>query len=165
MRGWRFAAAIATALLVVACGGPTEEEEAASDARDIAAVEAANRQVPPARKLALAPILFPDIRKMGLYGPGCAFVPDGGGMGAVLMTEQKRAVIKPGKDMVVLASDPGSAPAPEGTWSHYVGKAHSLTLTPANADGGSAQWRGRLVITDPHDQEVYRAEGLVQCKG
>lgn len=80
------------------------------------------------------------------------------------MTEAKRAAIKPGKEVVILASDPGSTRMPSGTWSHYVGKEHALTLTRQSPGSDESNWTGKLVITDAKDQVVYEATGLVQCR-
>jgi len=155
---------LAGLVLLGACNTQSPAEKAAADAGDIAAVERAQNQRPPIVPITPKPILFPDIKRAALYGPGCAFVAEGGGMGAVLLTENKRAAIKPKDEIVILASDPGSTPMPQGTWSRYVGKAYALTLT--RADGGTdGAWNGKLVVTDPGDQIVYEASGQVQCKG
>jgi hypothetical protein len=154
---------LALGLVVAVAACDSKEDKAAADARDIAAVEAANHAPPPRIKLALQPILFPDIQQARLYDKGCAFVPDGGGLGAVLMTDSKRAAIKTGDAMVILASDPGSAAMPAGTWSRYTGKAYALTLT--RSGDGDESFPGKLVVTDPADQVAYEASGLVQCKG
>lgn len=152
-------------LLLSACNSQTSEEKAAADARDVAAVENAQKQEPPPRPLALQPILFPDIQRHALYGAGCAFVADGGGLGAVVMTDPKRAAIKPGDELEMLASDPGSGSMPLGTWSRYVGKVHALTLTRTGEKKASdAQFAGKLVVTDAFDHVVHEASGLIQCK-
>lgn len=165
MRQRLFACTALIALLSLsACDLTSPEERAAADARDVAAVEAANKRLPPAKALTPQPILFPDIRAASLYDPGCAFVAEGGGLGAIVMTEAKRAAIKPGKDVVILASDPGSTQMPSGTWSRYVGKENALTLTRQSPGSDESNWTGKLVITDAKDQVVYEATGLVQCR-
>lgn len=157
--------AVLTLLLLAGCNQLSPEEKAAQDARDIAVVKAANDQPPPLVPVSPQPILFPDIRKASLYGPGCAFVAEGGGLGAIVMTQEKRAAIKLSDELVILASDPGSTKMPQGTWSHYVGKKRSLTLTRLDSGkNADAEWRGKLVITDAGDRVVFEAEGLVQCK-
>ena len=158
-------AAVVLALLATACGGATPEEQAALNAREIATVEAASSLMPPRERLDPQPILFPDIQSAALYGPGCAFVPEGGGMGAIVMTQGQRAAIKLEDQLVVLASDPGSIAMPHGTWSHYVGKTHALTLFRVDGKADIAGWRGKLSITDPKGQVIYEATGLVQCTG
>lgn len=151
-------------MVLASCDSQTPAEKAAADARDIAAVEAAQKVRPPATPLSPQPILFPDIQKAALYSPGCAFVPEGGGLGALVMTEAKRAAIKPKGALVILASDPGSAKLPQGSWSRYVGKEYALTLTRIG-EGTDAAFSGKLIITDPYDHVVYEATGQVQCKG
>lgn len=158
-----FAALIAV-LSLSACNRPSPDEREAADAQDVAAVEAANKRLPPAKPLTPQPILFPDIRAASLYGPGCAFVAQGGGLGAIVMTQAKRAAIKPAEEVVILAADPGSTQMPNGTWSHYVGKEHALTLTRQSECSDASNWTGKLVITDARDQVVYEATGLVQCR-
>ena len=158
------AGVVSILLLAAGCNQLSPEEKAANEARDIAAVKAANDQLPPLKPLSPQAILFPDIRKANLYGPGCAFVAKGGGLGAIAMTQEKRAAIKLADELVILASDPGSTEMPFGTWSHYVGKRHSLTLTRLDAAQTDPEWRGKLVITDTGDRVVFEAEGLVQCK-
>ncbi|WP_157083212.1 hypothetical protein [Novosphingobium lentum] len=166
----RRALALGLLLLTGAChGGDYDKaQQAARDARDIAAVNAANNVKPPPQPLAPQPILYPDIEQGQLHGTGCAFVADGGGMGAVAMTQDKRAAIKLKDVLVILASDPGSTRMPEHSWSRYVGKQYALTLTRVDSGGGKAgsdaQFPGQLVITDPYDQVVYQAKGLVQCR-
>ncbi len=139
--------------LLAGCNDLSPEDKAGGD---VAVVKAANDQP--------QPILFPDIRKANLYGPGCAFVPDGGGLGAIAMTQATRAAIKLADELVILASDTGSARLPQGTWSHYVGEKHSLTLTRLDTAKGDAEWRGKLVIADTGGRVLFEAEGLVQCK-
>lgn len=165
MRTWGIA--IGAALLGACSQGGGGD--AAQDARDIAMVEAAQKAKPPARPIAPEPILFFDITKHKLYGAGCNFVPDGGGMGAVLLAQADRAIMKLGGDIVTLASDTGSTKLPQGSWSRYSGKAFAVSLT--ETDGGQRTrngvveaFTGHLVVTDPHDQVIYDARGNVQCK-
>lgn len=139
--------------LLAGCNELSPENKASGD---VAVVKSANDQP--------LPILFPDIRKANLYGPGCAFVPDGGGLGAIAMTQGTRAAIKLADELIILASDPNSAKLPQGTWSHYKGEKHSLTLTRLDTAKGDAEWRGKLVISDAGDRAMFEAEGLVQCK-
>jgi hypothetical protein len=103
-----------------------------TDAEAVAAVEAAQDGKPPVKPLALQPILYPDISQNKLHGTGCAFVAEGGGLGAVLLAQDKRGVIKYGDHIQVLAPDAGSARMPKGSFSRYTGKENAVTLT---ADG------------------------------
>ncbi|WP_197274709.1 hypothetical protein [Novosphingobium sp. AAP83] len=149
-------------LALTGCG-----EKEPSDAEAIAAVNAAQDIKAPVEPLALQPILSPDITKNKLHGTGCAFVPEGGGIGAVLLAQDKRGVIKVGNALVILAPDTGSAQMPLGSWSHYTGKENALTLTassPATPLGTGQQFKGKLVITDEHERPVYSASGDFQCR-
>jgi hypothetical protein len=146
---------------------PTPEEIAAQERRDIAQVEAVQKQKPPPQMIAPEPILFPDIEENDLFGAGCAFAP-GDSMGAVMLTRDKVAWMKVGGDLVRFASDPGSAKMPLGTWSRYSGKEMALALTRSTDEGEpdgeeTTRWRGRLTVTDPFDQVIYDQAGLVQC--
>lgn len=145
-------AIVLLAMSLTACGGSAPEEKAASDARVIELLDP-------------QPILFPDIQSASLYGPGCAFAPEGGGMAAIVMTQGQRAAIKLKDGLVMLAPDLGSTAMPRGTWSRYAGKTHALTLTRIDAKAGDTAWHGKLVITDANDQIVYETTGLAQCKG
>lgn len=150
---------------VLALAGCGEKEP--SDAEAIAAVNAAQNIKAPVEPLALQPILSPDITKNKLHGTGCAFVPEGGGIGAVLLAQDKRGVIKVGNALVILAPDTGSAQMPLGSWSHYTGKENALTLiasSPATPLGTGQQFKGKLVITDEHERPVYSASGDFQCR-
>jgi hypothetical protein len=159
---------LALALLLAACSSePTPVEKATADARAVAEVEAIQKQKPPPQPLAPQAILFDDIQKHDLFGPGCAFAP-GGSMGAVLLAQDKIGFLKLEDRIVSVASDPGSTRLPGGAWSRYVGKAFSLRLARTERQGSSPaaetlRWPARVTITDAHDQMVYDATGAVQC--
>jgi len=143
------------------------EEKGPTDAEAIAAVNAAQDIKAPVQPMALQAIGTPDIIKNKLYGTGCAFVADGGGIGAVLLAQDKRGVIKVDGKLIVFASDTGSAKMPLGSWSRYTGKENALTLTasgPVTPLGTGQQFKGKLVITDAYERPVYEASGDVQCR-
>ena len=52
---------------------------------------------------------------------------------------------------------------PLDTVSRYVGKELALSLTRSGEAAGETRWPGHLVVTDPFDQVIYEADGLVQC--
>lgn len=144
---------------------PTDAE--ATDAKAIAAVNAAQNNKAPIQPMVLQAIVTPDIIKHKLYGTGCAFVAEGGGMGAVLLAQDTRGVIKVADTLVILAPDAGSAKMPMGSWSRYTGKENALTLTasgPITPLGTGKQFKGKLVITDEHERPAYSADGDVQCR-
>ena len=145
------------------------QKNADEDARAIAQVNAAQDAKPPIKPITPQPIMFFDITGHKLYGSGCNFVPADGGMGAVLLAQDGRAIIKLADQLVTLAADKGSARLPQGAWSRYSGKQYALTLSRID-DGKGKQlgvvstFDGDLVITDPFDRVVYTAKGNVQCK-
>ena len=140
-----------------------------SDDAAIAQVEAAQKERAPAREITPQVIDFFDISKGKLTGSGCNFVPDNGGMGAVLLAQEDRGIIKLDGQIVVLAADKGSAKLPQHGWSHYTGREWALTLTriddgKAKAMGVIDSFDGQLVISDADSRPVYTAKGNVQCK-
>ena len=155
---------LALALALAACSpDPDSAAQKAADDRAIAQVEAAQKVKPPPRAINPHPILFAEIQKYNLFGPGCAFAP-GDSIGAVLLTREKAAFMNLSDGMVRFASDPGSAELPFATRSRYVGKAMALSLTrTADAGQDTLRWPARLVVTDAFDQPIYEADGLVQC--
>ena len=143
---------------------PQQSDEAA-----IAQVEAAQKERAPAREITPQVIDFFDITKGKLTGTGCNFVPDNGGMGAVLLAQEDRGILKLNGQIVVLAADKGSSKLPQHGWSHYTGREWALTLTKvddgkAKAMGVIDSFTGQLVITDANERVVYSAKGDVQCK-
>ena len=152
-------------LLTLAACAPqkTAAEKRAEDDRAIAQVNAAQEIKPPPKPIDPQPILFADIQKFDLFGAGCAFAP-GNSMGAVLLTRTKVATLLLDGRPLRFASDPGSVKLPLDTFSRYVGKELALSLTRTGDETGEAtRWAGHLVVTDPYDQVVYEADGLVQC--
>ncbi|MFM2372336.1 MAG: hypothetical protein RIS85_2058 [Pseudomonadota bacterium] len=142
-------------------------EKEPTDAEAIAAVNAAQDGKPPVKPLDPQPIHYPDIKGHKLHGTGCAFVATGGGLGAVLLAQDERGIIKLNGEVVILAPDTGSAKMPKGSWSRYTGKANALTLTatgPVTAVGGAEEFDGKVVITDAFERRVYEAGGHAQCK-
>lgn len=159
-------AAILATLLLGACGDQkSTEERKIEDQADIAAVEAL--QEPPALPLALQPIRYPDIEKNKLYGASCAFVPDGGGLGALAIAMVEAAYLKVDGTIVRLAPDAGSAEHPLGTRQQYDGKTYSLafSLESEGKQSGyeTTDFKGRLVVRDSTDRVVFDKPGLVQC--
>lgn len=151
------------------CDRQSAQERAASDARDVAMVEAAQQRKPPSVRLAPQPITFADLQEGNLFGAGCAFTPDSGAGGdPVLYTDDTRAVMKLDGAMVILASDNGSAELPYATREHYVGKTHDLRLTKAPGEGEpgseeSMKWTGAVTVRDQWQREVYAARGSLEC--
>lgn len=157
----RFALVLMGLALLAGC-----KESEQTDEQAIAAVNAAQDAKPPLQPVDPQAILYPDITQNKLHGTGCAFVADGGGMGAVLLAQADRAYIKLEGKIVALASDAGSAKMPKGSWSRYTGKEYGLTI---KADGpaptsDAERFDGTLVVTDPFERPVYQARGNFQCR-
>ncbi len=153
-------------MILLALSACSAEQEP-TDAEAIAAVEKAQDGKPPVEPIAPQAILYPDISKNKLHGTGCAFVAESGGIGAVLLAQDTRGVLKINGEIQILAPDTGSAKLPKGSWSRYTGKEYALTLSatgPVEPVGTSEHFDGKLVITDPFERPVYEAAGNVQCK-
>ena len=94
---------ILLALTLTACSNePNEEERAAA----VAEVEA--NRIPPPEELQLEPIRYREIEKNELYGTGCSFAPDGGGMSAVALAMAETGHFLRGDKLITLAADKGS---------------------------------------------------------
>ena len=156
---------LVTVLMGVALLAGCKESEQ-TDEQAIAAVNAAQDAKPPVQPIAPQAILYPDITNNKLHGTGCAFVAEGGGMGAVLLAQNDRAYIKLEDKIVALASDAGSAKMPLGSWSRYTGKEYALVVKADGPEPASdaARFDGGLVITDPFERPVYQARGSFQCR-
>ena len=156
--------AIPMALLALAaCSSePTEEERQAA----VAEVEAT--QSPPPLSIEPQPILYPEIEANDLYGAGCSFAPDGGGLGAVAIAMAETGYLKLEDAIVELAADTGSAELPYLARSEYDGTTYSFRLTIDEQSGApsgdeTSDYSGELTVFDPQDRSVYQATGIVQC--
>ncbi|MCY1671559.1 hypothetical protein OVA07_11125 [Novosphingobium sp. SL115] len=159
---WHMLPSALAALGLAACS-----EKEPTDAEAIAAVNAAQDGKPPVKPLDPQTIHYPDIKQHKLHGTGCAFVAKGGGLGAVLLAQDGRGIVKLNGEVIILAPDTGSAKMPKGSWSRYTGKAFALTLTasgPITAAGGAEEFDGKVVITDAFERPVYESAGHAQCK-
>ncbi len=148
---------------------PTRAEQARADATAIAQVEAAQDVHPPVKAIELQPIAAADLEKYGLFGAGCGLVPGAPPAGdPVVVAGPKRATIKIGGRLMILASDPGATPLPLGAWSHYIGKAMTLTLAKGEGDGANPgsdrmRWNGAVTVRDQWDRMIYTAIGALEC--
>lgn len=161
-------AALFLPLLLAACAGdePTAAERNAQEEADIAAVEQA-QEIPP-QPITLQPIGYPDIEKHNLFGAGCAFAAQGGGLGALALATDGAAHIKVGGAIERLAPDPGSPELPLGARGKYDGKRYSILLDIAEGEGEqegieTVNFPARLVVRNERDQVVYEASGISQC--
>lgn len=151
------------ALTLTACSNePNEQERAAA----VAEVEA--NRVPPPEELQLEPIRYREIEKNELYGTGCSFAPDGGGMSAVALAMAETGHFLRGDKLITLAADKGSPELPYLARRKYDGAAYSMTLDLDEAEGEqsgeeTSDYPATLTIRDASEQVVYRKSGIAQC--
>jgi len=151
------------AVTLMACSNePNEEERAAA----VAEVEA--NRVPPPEELQLEPIRYREIEKNELYGTGCSFAPDGGGMSAVALAMAETGHFLRGDKLITLAADKGSPELPYLARRKYDGAAYSMTLDLDEAEGEqsgeeTSDYPATLTIRDASEQVVYRKNGIAQC--
>lgn len=151
------------ALTLMACSNePNEEERAAA----VAEVEA--NRIPPPEELQLEPIRYREIEKNELYGTGCSFASDGGGMSAVALAMAETGHFLRGDKLITLAADKGSPELPYLARRKYDGAAYSMTLDLDEAEGEqsgeeTSDYPATLTIRDASEQVVYRKSGIAQC--
>lgn len=154
---------ILLALTLMACSNePNEEERAAA----VAEVEA--NRIPPPEELQLEPIRYREIEKNELYGTGCSFASDGGGMSAVALAMAETGHFLRGDKLITLAADKGSPELPYLARRKYDGAAYSMTLDLDEAEGEqsgeeTSDYPATLTIRDASEQVVYRKSGIAQC--
>tara|TARA_Y100000815_G_scaffold48577_1_gene39715 strand:- start:1263 stop:1748 length:486 start_codon:yes stop_codon:yes gene_type:complete len=154
---------ILLALTLTACSNEQNEEERAAA---VAEVEA--NRIPPPEELQLEPIRYREIEKNELYGTGCSFAPDGGGMSAVALAMAETGHFLRGDKLITLAADKGSPELPYLARRKYDGAAYSMTLDLDEAEGEqsgeeTSDYPATLTIRDASEQVVYRKSGIAQC--
>ncbi|MBD3729773.1 MAG: hypothetical protein IE933_08720 [Sphingomonadales bacterium] len=159
----RLGLAILPLLALSACGGERERTPAEQRAEEDKAIAANEKPIP----ITPQPILFPDIEKNDLFGASCAFVPDGGGVGAIFLAMDTMGAMKIDDEIVRFAPDRGSAELPMGIRSNFDGKAWSVTLA-ISGDGEqtgieTTTYKAALTVRDAHEKIVYSANGSAQC--
>lgn len=168
--------AVVGLFLLAGCGSePTAEEQAASDARDVAMVKEANEVMPPLKQVTPEPILLPDIERYDLLGEACNYAP-GTSLGTRVIAREADAFVKIEGEMVRLAADPGARELPLHTHTLYNGKEYSLRLSiegEGDEEGvGETEspvpqptnYEGTVQLRDAYGRIVYEGTGLAQCK-
>lgn len=157
-------------LTLAACQpSETPAERARKDARAVAMVEAAQRQVPPPSPLDPEPITPGDIES-GHLEPACRFVSAGRTDGnPVMLVNDRRALIKSEARFIALAADSGSPSIGPELKAHYVGKAQSLVLERGPGTGthpgeDGMRWPAKVSVRDAWDQLVYAGTGELSCR-
>ena len=163
----RWVVVCAGLLVVAGCGQEmTPEERAAEEERQIAMVEEANRG--PLVPIDPQPILFPDIEQNDLFGMSCAFAPEGGGLGAIMLAMVEDGYMKLDGEIVHFSADSGSAELPYGARAEYDGTAYAVELA-IEEEGGrqvaseAINYDGHLTVRDANGRVVYDRSGEVQC--
>lgn len=133
------------------------------------ALAACSGAKPEAPQLTLQPILYFDVTQNKLYGSGCNFVPANGGMGAVFLAMEARALIKVDDHIVSIPVANETAALPQGARTRYSGPLYGATLSAVpggkhKALGVVSVFEGHLTITDAKGQTIYDATGDTQCK-
>lgn len=158
------AAVLALILLAAACG-PSPEDKAREDAAAIAAVNAAQNRLPPAKALSLEQFTPGDFARMDDTGASCAFYSEAR---AIAMARPGFGWIKLDGELIRLVSDSGSAAGPLGTYSRYTGRALSMRIEPAGAAAtATVQTRlempAMISVFDQWDRVVFGLAGQMRC--
>ena len=149
------------ALAMAACSSEVSEEERAAA---VAEVEAAQVQ----QELELGAIRYREIEQHDLYGAGCSFAPEGGGLSAVALAMAEEGHFLLDGELITLAADKGSAELPYLARREYDGLAYSMTLDLDEAGGEqsgeeTSDYPATLTIRDAREQVVYEKPGIAQC--
>lgn len=155
-----------SAFTLAACGEAPDEETAKENAQAVAEVEA--HQDPPPEVLTPEIIKYPDMEKHEIYGAGCSFVPEGGGLGAIAIGMADEGYMKLGGEILVFAADKGSPELPYLARQKYDGLKYSFTLqleqgNPANEGKEVVDFPARLTVNDGGGRAVYQSAGMAQC--
>ncbi|MCP5396852.1 MAG: hypothetical protein H6918_08985 [Sphingomonadaceae bacterium] len=146
MRGMMLLSACA---LLASCGEPDAVQESA------------------ANTLEPGKILYPDIEANQLFGASCAFVPDGGGIGAIALAMEDAGYMKLDGQIVRFAEADEAQQLGADSMA-FVSDSASFTLTldrsseRARADTGT-EFNGELLVRDTTGASMYQARGLIQC--
>lgn len=158
----KFAILLSLLATLAACGdGMTPAEKARADARDIAMVEKAQKQLAPARPITLEAIPAAEQALIPAQGKECTLVlnenPEGDPVG--LFGSVTGHVRVDGK-VLMLAPDTGTAKVHGAAYGKYLSKTHVVRLEASKESDGA--W---IAVLDPHDRAVYFAPGQLRCDG
>ncbi len=135
------------------------------------AVAACSSNVPeaaePEAEFTLQPIRYPEIESNDIYGPGCRFRLDNGGLSALAMTRAEDAFIRVDGTVFPLGVDLTSEKAPLGTREIYRGQQYQMALDLTGEEmasgGGRTEYTATLRITDAENSLLYEQPGIAQC--
>lgn len=157
---------IAVPLLLLALAACTSEPTEAERQAAVAEVKA-NQEAPPDMFTPRA-ILYPDIEKHDLYGAGCSFAPDGGGLGAIVLAQADKGYMKREDEILRFAADMGSEELPYLARRKYDGSDYSFTIDLDRESGKpsgdeTSDFRAKFTVRDGKDRVLYEATGIAQC--
>lgn len=128
----------------------------------LAACSKAAPPLPPLNVIKPEEIDYPTIKANNLFGSGCNFVADGGGLAALVLAQEKEAIIKLDGKIVRIPADTGSQILPATARTRYVNADHILILAPI--PGGPPAEIGqiqslpiRLAIVDKAGRQASRS--------
>lgn len=124
---------------------------------------------PPGKAIQLEEIDYLAIKANKLYGAGCNFVADGGGLAALVLAQEKEAIIKLDGKIVRIPADKASQILPETARTRYLDAERILILAPIpntvpTENGVVQSLPVSLAIIDPRGNPLFSAKGQVQCK-
>lgn len=124
---------------------------------------------PPLATIQPEPIGYFDIKNNELYGAGCNFAAEGGGMSALVLAQEKEAILKLKGQIVRIPADKKSQILPETARTRYLGPDRILILAPLPGakpieNGVIQSLATSLTILDPQGRIQFFAKGVVQCK-
>ncbi len=142
--------ALGLVLLLAACGSPPPPP-------------------PPASTVQPEPIDYLVIKSNELYGAGCNFVSEGGGLSALVLAQEKEAILKLKGKIIRIPADKKSQILPETARTRYIGPENILILAPLPGakpvEAGVVQSLATsLTIMDLQGRIQFFAKGQVQCK-
>lgn len=138
------------ALLACACSDQSSEADEAS-----------------AQSIAPQKILYPDIEANKLYGLSCAFVPEGGGIGAIALAMPDSGYLK--LDGAIEKFEPANADQDIGPPEmSFTGDSFAFTLgldaeSARNRGNETIEYDARLTISKRQGSPIFEASGLAQC--
>ena len=139
------------ALLVSACGEQSSKVEQTSP----------NNAINPQK------ILYPDIEANNLYGLSCAFVPEGGGIGAIALAMPGGGYLKlDGEIRRFKPEKTGQAFGPPSMTFVEQDLRFTLELNseiPGNHGGGTREYHARFGLMGADGDLLYEAGGISQC--
>jgi hypothetical protein len=156
--------ALASFLLLSACGQEDSVQEAAEDAHDIAMVERMSKE--PFKPIIPRPITEIDVARYGLDRPGCTFRKPGE-KDPIFIANPDEGFMRIAGDLKRYAAKKESTQLPGNARSTYVGLASWVDLVslPDKAGGSDTMhWPAKLVLHDAQERVAFMSEGEVTCR-